>query len=195
MRRWILLFTFLHAGVTISMGDFIAQYFIEERTTLKTYDKKRTAQFLLIGCTLNGPSALLWYRTLDKFIKGSKFWVPVKKMTYDQIICSPLTLAAMFTYVDILNFRTAEEMKERFRNNYFKVLKDSYCFWPVVQTINFGFVQSAYRVLFVRSIALVWNTYICWSIYHPRKSRDIRLEIENKITRRKVRHHQPMLNE
>ena len=26
MRRWILLFPFLHAGVTISMGDFIAQY-------------------------------------------------------------------------------------------------------------------------------------------------------------------------
>ncbi|VDP98551.1 unnamed protein product [Trichobilharzia regenti] len=35
-------------------------------------------------------------------------------------------------------------------------------FWPLLQTINFAFVPTAYRVLYVAFFTSIWNTYLCF---------------------------------
>ena len=119
---------------------------------------------MLIGSTITAPSLLIWYRVLDKVVKGSTRWTPIKKMAVDQVIYSPYILASVFLSIDILNGRSFSLIKERLKTEYVRTLIDSYYFWPASQTINFCFVPNAYRILFLRFAAIIWNTYLSWTI-------------------------------
>jgi len=151
-------------GVTISIGDFIAQYVIEGRSFEK-YDIKRTAHFAVVGCCLAAPSLLIWYRTLDKIVKGKTILATAKKIILDQALYSPYILATFFVSIDALNHKSLYQIQERFKKDYINTQINAYKFWPIAQTLNFCFVPSVYRILFLRGMAIIWNSYLSWSIH------------------------------
>ncbi len=153
-------------------GDFIAQAAIERRKAIN-YDRLRTMRFLGVGFVVFGPGMHLWYSSLDKFIKGSRNSVVLRKVFMDQGLFLPFYLATFIALMGALRRENVPEIKHKLHRDYKPMLLASYSLWPAVQLINFYLIPNSHRVLVINFVGLLWNTYIAW------KSEQIDEQIDN----------------
>eukprot|EP00794_Sanderia_malayensis_P012294 gene12294-13562_t len=159
-KPWIT--TIISTGSLVGVGDIIAQQIVEKRG-LKNHDVMRTTKMAGIGFCLIGPGLRTWYIILDKLVKGTGGSTALKKMAMDQLIWAPSFLVMFFSAVNVLNGKSAKEMKEVLKHDYLNALKVNYCIWPAVQLMNFYFIPMKHRVMVVNFVALFWNTYLAYA--------------------------------
>ncbi|XP_026481740.1 protein sym-1-like [Ctenocephalides felis] len=63
-------------SLIMGVGDFIAQKFLEKKP-FSQYEISRTLGFCFVGATVVAPWLTVWYRTLHRIVKPSKF-APLK---------------------------------------------------------------------------------------------------------------------
>lgn len=127
---------------------------------LEKYDWVRASRFTIIGTAFFGPCGYYWYKWLDGFLPGISKGVLVKKIFIDQMICSAGFLVIFFVVMSILERKPdiTAELKQKF----VPVFAASCCFWPAAQLINFYFLPTQYRVLYIASLGLVWGNFMCY---------------------------------
>ncbi|CAN7938859.1 unnamed protein product [Ixodes hexagonus] len=137
-------------------GDLIAQKAIERRETL---DGGRAARFLLLGAGLVGPTIRAWYVLLERALGGRRV---LAKLLLDQLIFSPVFVAAFLTSLGFLQRRSWPDTQRMLRADYLAILTTGYMLWPAAQLVNFRLVALHYRLPFASGVGLVWNTYLAW---------------------------------
>ena len=142
-------------------GDFIAQVVIERRAPL-TYETSRTVRFLGVGLLVFGPGMHFWYTNLDRFVKGSRNRMVMKKLVMDQAIFLPFYLAGFIALMAVLRRENKKEIQQKMERDFQPMLMTSYALWPAVQTFNFYLIPGHHRVLVINFVGLLWNTYIAW---------------------------------
>lgn len=135
------------------------------------------------------------YKWLDKKYVGTATKTIAKKVLLDQFIMTPQLLVAFyiskrccvacfaahcrspaprhliwllslfFSAMAVLEGR--EDLFEEMRNKYLKTFQTSCLFWLPVQSVNFMFVPSAARVVYVGTSSLVWANILCWIKRQP----------------------------
>jgi protein Mpv17 len=125
-----------------------------------------------IGIFIIGPALRYWYIFLDSAIKGTRTIDALKKVAMDQTFFAPCIIATFFGTTGLLFGKTPEEIKSKFRNQYFKTLLTNYYIWPVIQTINFTFVPLQHRAFVVNFVAIFWNTYLSWAANKQEQDQD-----------------------
>ena len=145
----------------VGAGDVIAQQAVERKG--RAHDIVRTAKMTVMGLCILGPGLRSWYIILEKVVKGTGTAVALKKMLLDQIIWAPSFLAMFFCLVGLMNGRSKEEIKDKFKIDYVSAIKVNYLIWPAVQMLNFKFVPMQHRVVVVNIVALFWNTYLAYT--------------------------------
>jgi len=152
------------AGILMCGGDLISQTMVEKRK-FNEVDLSRTLRFGLIGFGLIGPALFKWYGVLERRIHfrhpGATAF---GKMVTDQLLFAPVALYGFFWANGKLSGLSNEEIKSNVRNSYFDVLIANYQLWPAVQMVNFWVIPLAHRILFVQTVALMWNTYLAWKL-------------------------------
>ena len=148
-------------GCLSGIGDVIAQQVVE-RKGFKNHNFRRTANFMSIGFVMIAPCMRTWFITLDRLVKGTGTVAAIQKVILDQSIWAPSVIAGVFAAVDVLEGKTQEQLKQKFRDSYFAALKTAWCVWPFVQMFNFYFVPLQYRVIIVNFVSIFWNTYLAW---------------------------------
>jgi protein Mpv17 len=147
--------------VLMGTGDFIAQAVIERRKAV-TYEGKRTARFLGVGLCVFGPTMHFWYSNLDRFVKGTKHSVVLRKVFMDQCIFLPAYLGVFIALMGALRRESPREIQHKVHRDYVPLLMASYKLWPAVQIINFYLIPNRHRVLVINFVGLLWNTYVAW---------------------------------
>lgn len=84
------------------------------------------------------------------------------KVAMDQILFAPIFLFVFITAANTLNGKDWKYIRSELNEKYFGILLVNYTVWPFVQTINFYAVPVKYQVLFAQTVAIFWNTYLCW---------------------------------
>lgn len=84
----------------------------------------------------------------------------IARVTVDQLVFSPFILAVFMGGISILEGRTAEEIKEKYKSSYFTGLMNAYRFWPFVNLFTFACIPVHYRPIVNSSFGLIWNSYL-----------------------------------
>ena len=142
------------------------------------------------------PSLLVWYKILNKRIRSTTKIASFKKVILDQSLYAPYILSAFYVSIDLTDGKSVSEIKKRFKDDYFNTMKRSYQFWPISQTINFCFIPSVYRILFLRVMAIFWNSYLCWSVHrHSSRNATQINQQRHHITALQTQHNQTTLKQ
>ncbi|XP_033125703.1 mpv17-like protein isoform X2 [Anneissia japonica] len=123
-------------------------------------DWRKVRNIATLGLVFNGPAAFTWYRLLDRWFPGTLRKTVFKKTIVDQVIGCPPFVSAFYVGLSILEGKEDKfaSLKEKFWSAYLA----GFCFWPPAQTINFFFVPSHFRVLYVASAGFVWANILCF---------------------------------
>ncbi|KAH8548934.1 hypothetical protein BGW37DRAFT_429940 [Umbelopsis sp. PMI_123] len=88
--------------------------------------------------------------------------VTVKRMVTDQTLFAPMSLTLFFSVMGLVETKSLEGVKEKFRDAYLPALKANYQVWPLVQLVNFKFTPLPYRLPVVSTVGIAWNAYLSW---------------------------------
>ncbi|KAL3282231.1 hypothetical protein HHI36_005425 [Cryptolaemus montrouzieri] len=163
LRKHPIIVQSIQVGALMGLGDAIAQTFVERKgKESKPFNFIRNRNFILLGTFVVGPAQSQWFKILDRYIKGKRAEVVLKKMVCDQLIFAPFFLAVFLILLETLEKRSLSKAQKSMRLYYFDILKANYTVWPLVQLCNFYLVPVNYQTLLVQVVAIAWNTFISY---------------------------------
>lgn len=162
--RHLFITNVVSCGGLLGIGDSIIQNidrFHMQQTTGRTkpFDYARTGRMFLIGLFL-GPFNHYWYKILDMVVKGSGMKVVVKKIAADQTVAGPFFCTSFLIGSGILEGKSIKACTQEWREKFLTIYMADWCVWPPAQFINFYFLPSHFRVLYVSMVTLCWNTFL-----------------------------------
>ena len=142
------------AGVLTTAGDILAQK-IENRPC--GYDIKRTAVMSTLGFCYFGPLVATWLGVLRRLN-----WRVLPTVVCDQLCFAPFASASFVFLHPILSGKGIKKAKEIFKTTYLTILTSSWLCWTPAQLINFAFVPFQFRMLYIQSVSLGWNSFLSY---------------------------------
>jgi len=139
-----------------ALGDVLAQIFIAK----SAFDVKRFLTLSAFGFLYHGPSGHYFYNWLDKQIEGKSGKVVALKVMIDQLIWCPLFMTVFFTYLGLVNGDSLATISAKIKNDLFTAVQGSWKVWPFVHTINFRFISTKHRLVFINGVQIAFNMFL-----------------------------------
>lgn len=151
------------SGITYGTADFVQQVlekvvYKPKLAKPKPHQWKTTWNMALAG-TVNGVIFHFWYRMLDRRIPGRTAVPVVIKILLDQIIGSPTSITSFLISMAILEGKTYEDFLDDVKSDWIPLYISEWVVWPAAQYINFYYVPSRFRLLYVNGISLCSDVY------------------------------------
>jgi len=148
------------SGTLVGIGDSISQIIEKRSNPQQQYEINRTLRMSLLGFSFFGTSLHFWYKLLEHYIPGKSFSSICNKVVLDQTVYTMTFLFIFFTSIGFMEGKSWEQIRNKQEKVYWQTLKYNWYIWIPANIINYGFVPISLRVLFVSSVALVWNTML-----------------------------------
>jgi len=162
--------------VGFALGDFLAQKFIDKKDKI---DWKRFGRMASFGLLFHGPTGHFFYGFLDSKIPGTAALTVATKVFIDQIIWNPIFGCMFFGYMGAAEGLGPSAIKTRIEKNLFDSVKGSWTVWPIAHAINFRFIPTSQRLLYINSIQIGYNMFL--SVLGQRaNSKDAIVEVPTK---------------
>ncbi|XP_052754906.1 mpv17-like protein [Galleria mellonella] len=152
---------------TVVYATFYTAAELSQQTYNKIYSPKKpdmdfaaAGRIVSVGSSLYAPTLYYWYKFLDKKFTGTALKIVATKVASDQFIMTPILLATFYTLLGVLERR--EDIFEELRQKYWKTFLANQAFWIPAQTINFYFMPSHLRVVYVASTSFIWINVLCF---------------------------------
>ncbi|KAI8322854.1 hypothetical protein GQ54DRAFT_240921, partial [Martensiomyces pterosporus] len=158
-------------GILGGVGDILAQTAESKNRHDRrlNWDHRRTIRFVTWGAVC-APIFHKWYLFLNRCFplpalhRRSAFAAALaKRVLADQMIYAPVGIAAFFVAMNAMEGHSWASAKARLSEYYWPTLAANYTVWPAVQSINFGFIPTIYRVPFCSVVSIFWNAFISWT--------------------------------
>ncbi|XP_062981873.1 mpv17-like protein 2 [Elgaria multicarinata webbii] len=151
------------SGFLLGAADVIQQSLERRQKPTQKWDGGRTAHMFITGCSM-GPLLHYWYFWIDKITprKGIQHVkIVIIKVTIDQFF-APAFGVWYFTIMGLLQGHSLADALNEFRKKFWDYYLAELTLWPAAQMINFLFLPSHYRVMFVNVVTLGWNVYLSY---------------------------------
>jgi len=149
-------------GIITTTGDVIAQQLIDRKGW--DHDWERSGKMAAIGVMFVAPMWRTWFLSLDKIVPGAKPIDVFKKLLLDQLLFHPFFNANYIAVVHAVNGHSFKQIVDHVKISFWRIQLSGYSFWPLVQFVNFFAVPLCYRVPFMNSFGIIWNSYLSWSV-------------------------------
>lgn len=148
--------------VIVLAGDVIGQCVIEG-VNMVDINVKRLACMGTLGLCLVGPTLHVWYTLLSRIIPKPTAAGAGLRMVTDQFFFAPLFIPVFFGGLYLLEGRP-QQLPDLLRREWWASLRMNWSIWIPAQLINFMYTPVQYQVLFANIVALLWNSYLSWSV-------------------------------
>lgn len=154
-----LLFTNICISISLSsVGDCLEQQYEIYKKEIERYSGKRTSHMALSGLTV-GVVCHYWYQFIDARLPGRTFGTVMRKVFWDQMICSPVVISTFFLTLGLLENTSRAEIVEEIKDKAWKLYVAEWVVWPPAQIFNFYFLPNKYRILYDNTISLGYDVY------------------------------------
>lgn len=154
-----LLFTNICISVSLSsVGDSLEQQYELYTEDIEKYSGKRTCHMALSGLTV-GIVCHYWYQFIDARIPGRSLGIVLKKVFWDQIICSPIVISTFFLTLGLLENTSKEDIVSEIKDKAWRLYVAEWVVWPPAQVFNFYCLPNKYRILYDNTISLGYDVY------------------------------------
>lgn len=153
-----LLIKALTSLVGFSLGDILAQKFLGSSDS--EFDFKRLARMAAFGFCLHGTTGHYFYGALDRAIPGTEAWKVAAKVGIDQLLWAPIFTVMFFTFIGALEGRSKDEIVNKVKRDTWTGVSGSWKVWPLVHVINFRFIPSSQRLLYINTIQIAYNVFL-----------------------------------
>ncbi|CAH0700024.1 unnamed protein product [Spodoptera exigua] len=160
----------LTSGVCMALGDLIQQEFeFQTKVLPERYDWGRIARMFTVG-TAMGPLHHFYYDYLDKLLPKVNLKTVFLKIGCDQAFASPVTLITFFYGMGYLEQKTLRESTEEIKKKLLYAYVGDCMYWPPVQFINFYFLPTHYRVVYINVATMIFNIFLSFMKHYDQKS-------------------------
>jgi protein Mpv17 len=124
------------------------------------FDMKRFITLSAFGFLYHGPSGHYFYNWLDKQIEGTGAKEIAMKVAFDQIIWCPIFMTVFFTYLGLCNGDSATMIVDKIKKDLFTACQGSWKVWPIVHAVNFKFISTKHRLVFINAVQVAFNMFL-----------------------------------
>lgn len=148
-----------HKGTRILMKLLLSfrQLFIVKSGAL---DIKRLVTLAVFGLIYHGPSGHFFYNWLDSKIEGTDGKSVATKVGIDQIFWCPIFMCVFFTYLGLVNGDSFATIGTKIKTDLFSAMQGSWKVWPFVHAINFKFISTKHRLVFINGVQIGFNMFL-----------------------------------
>ena len=139
------------------IGDVLAQTCIQKNPEFDYFRLFRLASF---GFLVHGSTSHWFYGMLDGKIPGTSAGVVASKVFIDQVLWNPIFGIMFFSYVAVLELKGLGYVVDKVQNELMTQVTGSWKVWPVAHAINFRFIPTQQRVLYINSIQIGYNCFL-----------------------------------
>ena len=86
--------------------------------------------------------------------------VVFSKVFIDQVLWNPIFGVMFFSYVGLMEAKGVAHVVDKVKNDLLTSVTGSWKVWPLAHTINFRFIPSNQRVLYINSIQIGYNCFL-----------------------------------
>lgn len=97
---------------------------------------------------------------LDRLIVGTQAWKVAAKVAIDQVLWAPIFTLCFFAFLGIADGQSFDEIKKKVESDLVAGVTASWKVWPVVHAINFRFIPTSQRLLYINSIQILYNVFL-----------------------------------
>mmetsp|Transcript_15629 Transcript_15629/g.23275 ORF Transcript_15629/g.23275 Transcript_15629/m.23275 type:complete len:188 (+) Transcript_15629:105-668(+) len=140
-----------------TVGDILAQKFINKDAD---YDFVRTLRLGSFGALIHGPTGHWFYGMLDKKMPGTAAATVATKVAIDQTIWNPIFGCMFFTYLGLTEGKSPAQIADKIKADLQTAVVGSWTVWIPAHTINFRFIPTSQRLLYINSIQIGYNVFL-----------------------------------
>ena len=144
--------------VGFTIGDLLAQNFLGEKGS--PLDVKRLLRLASFGLAVHGPIGHYFYGFLDeKFPKKDAQTVAIKVLI-DQVLWAPIFTVIFFAWIELFQGGGLKKIQQKINQDLVRGVTASWKVWPLVHVINFRFIPSQQRLLYINTIQIGYNVFL-----------------------------------
>ncbi|KAH9504151.1 hypothetical protein Btru_065115 [Bulinus truncatus] len=162
--KYLLTTNVVTCGTLLGIGDALVQgmNIAVTKDRKEKFDFARTGRMIIIGLSL-GPFNHYWYAILDKVIKGNSGKAVFHKILCDQIIAGPFFCTTFLCGLSLLEGKGKEGAIKEWKDKFLGIYFVDWMFWPAAQFVNFKYVPGKFRVAYVSTATLIWNSFLSYA--------------------------------
>lgn len=141
----------------------LAEGKLEEDLEAVGIDWKRVLRFFIFGATLQPIWNHYYFQWFDHLIPppvDSISTTNAFKVLLDQGIQAPIFTVVIFAYLDFLEGKNLQETKDQIKRDYIPCITTNWWVWVPATAVNYAFIPSDLRVLFVNVVFLGWCVFL-----------------------------------
>eukprot|EP00741_Cyanophora_paradoxa_P010849 tig00020544_g10488.t1 len=142
-----------------ALGDILAQNFFPAADQ-QGFDWARFFRMTSFGFIVHGPLGHYFYGALDGAIPGNGPKQVISKVAIDQLGWAWVFTFVFFSYLGLLEGKSPSQIVEKLKNDSFLSVSGSWKVWPVAHAINFRFIPSNQRLLYINTIQVFYNVFL-----------------------------------
>ncbi|XP_054731506.1 mpv17-like protein 2 [Anastrepha obliqua] len=168
--KYLLATNILSSGILMVIGDLVAQE-IEYRRHYRDvdefdikrerYDTKRIWRMFFVGA-LQGPLHHYVYKWMDHVMPVANMRNILRKILIDQVFMSPACILIFFYSACYLEHRSVDETNTELCDKFPIIYLMDWTVWPAAQYINFRYLDTKYRVMFVNVCTALYNIFLSY---------------------------------
>jgi len=152
---------FCHAILSLTTFLYFSLFYLSQLFITKDpFNLTRLIRLSIFGLIYHGPSGHYFYGWLDRKIEGTKAKQVFSKVAIDQIFWCPIFMTVFFTYLGLTSGDSFGVIGDKIKKDLLTACKGSWKVWPFVHMINFKFIQTKHRLLFLNTIQIAFNMFL-----------------------------------